>query len=58
MRLLRLDEVQTAATHRVFRYSRARALFLAVAVICTSAGLIVFDWGDDLRSVTTSPACF
>jgi hypothetical protein len=44
MRLLRLDEVQTGARHRVFRYSRARALPLVVAVICETAALIVFDW--------------
>jgi len=43
MRLLRLDDVHTDAKHRVFRYSRVRALFLSAAVLCTSAGLIVFD---------------
>jgi hypothetical protein len=43
MRLLRLDDVQTDAKHRVFRYSRPRALLLSAAVLCTSAGLIVFD---------------
>lgn len=44
MQLLRLAEVPTGQRDRVFRYSPARALFAAFAVICASGGLVWIGW--------------
>lgn len=44
MQLMRLAEVPTSQRDRVFRYSPARALFVAFSVICASGGLVLLGW--------------
>jgi len=44
MQLMRLADVPTSQGDRVFRYSPARALFVAVGVLCASGVLLLFGW--------------
>jgi hypothetical protein len=44
MKLMRLEDVPAGERGRIFRYSPARALLVAITLLCASAGLILLGW--------------